>query len=111
MKTKHTPTPWTIEGYCIGHRTSKVAGSSKGLVAILGQDVEMSGDEIQANAAFIVQACNHHAELVVALSKAELALRWAAQESAGRVKAEIVGGWLYHADHAKSLLAKVKGQP
>lgn len=69
----------------------------------------MGWEEDAANAKFIALACNHHEELVVMLGKAERALRWAAQESTGRVKAEIVGGWLYHADQAASLITKIKG--
>ena len=49
-------------------------------------------------------------ELLEALRDAEKALRWAAQRSAGRVAAEVVGGWLYHADNAKVAIAKAEGR-
>lgn len=37
-------------------------------------------------------------DLMVLLKEAEATLRWAVQEAKGKVKAEIVGGWLHHAD-------------
>ncbi len=49
-------------------------------------------------------------ELLAALEESERTLRWAAQESKGRVKAEVVGGWLHHADQAKAAIAKARGQ-
>lgn len=48
-------------------------------------------------------ACNSHAALVAALTEAETVLRWAVQESAGRVDREKVGGWLHHADKLAAL--------
>jgi len=66
MTTQHTPTPWraigfTIESHDYDHelvcRVSKSGG----------------GTRIEANAAFIVRACNAHDELVAAL---ESASRW-----------------------------------
>ena len=48
-------------------------------------------------------------ELLEALKEAEGVIRWAVQESEGRVKSEIVGGWLYHADKARSAIAKATG--
>lgn len=40
-----------------------------------------------------------------ALGEAERVIRWAAQEATGKVKAEIVGGWIHHADIARAALA------
>lgn len=45
-------------------------------------------------------------ELLEALGEAESVIRYAAQESVGRVKAEIVGGWLHHANKARAAIAK-----
>ena len=45
-------------------------------------------------------------ELLEALKEAEAVIRYAAQESAGRVKAEIVGGWLHHANKALAAIVK-----
>jgi hypothetical protein len=44
-----------------------------------------------------------------ALREAENCLRWAAQEANGRVKREIVGGWLHHADKARAAIVKATG--
>jgi len=49
-------------------------------------------------------------DLLEALREAETVIRWAAQESAGRVKAEIVGGWIHHADNARAAIAKAEGR-
>lgn len=57
--------------------------------------------------------CPVHAaapDLVEQLKWTENALRWAAQEARGRVKAEIVGGWLHHADKARAAIAEALGQ-
>ena len=45
-------------------------------------------------------------ELLAALLQAELVIRHAAQEGAGRIKKEIVGGWLYHANQVRAAIAK-----
>ena len=47
-------------------------------------------------------------DLLAALEEAERVIRWAVQESAGRVKAEIVGGWKHHADKARAAIEKAK---
>jgi hypothetical protein len=38
------------------------------------------------------------------LEEAERIIRWAAQEARGRVKAELVGGWLHHANKIRETL-------
>lgn len=47
-------------------------------------------------------------ELLEALRDAEKTLRWAAQRATRRVNAEVVGGWLYHADKAHDVIAKAE---
>jgi hypothetical protein len=49
-------------------------------------------------------------DLLAALVEAEAVIRWAAQEAKGRVKAEMVGGWLHHADSARAAIAKATGK-
>jgi hypothetical protein len=49
-------------------------------------------------------------DLLRELRTAETTLRWAVQESAGRVKAEIRGGWLHHATQACSVIHKATGE-
>ena len=41
-----------------------------------------------------------------ALKEAELVIRHAVQESKGKVRAEIVGGWNYHANKIQQVLAE-----
>lgn len=101
---QHTPVPWDTE---------PTAGHDRhGQSAIYGED----GKDIaivydgQANAEFIVRACNSHDDLLAALKGAENCLRWASQESTGRVKAEIVNGWIHHADQAHAAVAKANGE-
>jgi hypothetical protein len=43
--------------------------------------------------------------LLDALAEAERVIRWAAQESTGKVKAELVRGWLHHADKIRAIIA------
>ena len=47
-------------------------------------------------------------EMLAVLEEDERVIRWAAQESHRRVKAEIVGGWLHHADKTRAAIAKAK---
>lgn len=49
-------------------------------------------------------------ELAQALKEAADCLIYAAQEGRGKVKAEIVGGWIHHSNKARAALAKVKGE-
>jgi len=65
----------------------------------------MNGDEVAASARLMAAA----PRLLEALRITELALRYAAQESAGRVRAEIVGGWLHHANEACVAIAEATG--
>ncbi len=48
--------------------------------------------------------------LLAAMSMAENALRWAAQEARGKIKKEIVGGILYHAEQARAAIARAEGR-
>lgn len=62
-------------------------------------------DNGEANARLIAAA----PELLAECEEAERALRWAAQEAKGKVRAEVVGGWLHRADRVKAAIAKAKG--
>jgi len=50
-----------------------------------------------------------NADLQSALAESERTLRWAAQESDGKVRREIVGGWIHQADKARAALARARG--
>jgi hypothetical protein len=67
MPIRHTPTPWS----------RNIPPASKYPVIFAGRNTHvttvnthgLSKDEIEANTAFIVRACNSHDELVAALKK------------------------------------------
>jgi len=63
-------------------------------------------DEIEANAHLIAAA----PVMLDALREAERVIRWAAQESSGRVKREIVGGWVHHANKARAAISAAGGE-
>lgn len=44
------------------------------------------------------------------LREAANVIRWAAQESSGRVRAEVVGGWVHHATKIEAAIAKAEGR-
>ena len=65
-KMKHTPTPWSVEES--GYTQSKIYGcDSAGKVVFSTVDVLKETPEQEANAEFIVTACNAHEDLVKAL--------------------------------------------
>lgn len=47
-------------------------------------------------------------KLLDALEQAERVIRWAAQESEGKVRREIVGGWRHHAAQLRALIDSIK---
>lgn len=65
-KTEHTPTPWYKDGRAIvtEPRIPEIE------ICVCTADSEVNEQESQANAAFIVRACNSHALLVEALKEA-----------------------------------------
>ena len=64
--SKHTPTPWTV------------AKHERGLVRAQGRTIvvvrETGNQDIDANAEFIVRACNAHEDLLAALKEIERSL-------------------------------------
>ena len=101
MQTTHTPGPWNFAKSDIDGRYS-IYGN--GPLAYCGDTGAVDGDG-EANARLIAAA----PDLLAALQTAENALRYSAQEAAGRVRSEIVGGWLYHADQCRAAIAKATG--
>jgi hypothetical protein len=70
MGAKHTPTPWLIEGGCV--YAPNLEGTNRFSLIVHGGwqtagVYRTDADELQANAAFIVRACNSHDALVEAL--------------------------------------------
>ena len=67
MKTEHTKTPWVLHRN-IGKKSALgiVADDAPCIIATMGNQRAWP-KEAQANATFIVRACNHHEKLVNAL--------------------------------------------
>lgn len=110
-ESKHTPGPWClgVKGRTIHKRQSN--GRPGKMVAeietTLSAGKKFTELEVEANAHLIAAA----PDLLEALEEAERVIRWAAQESKGKVKREIVGGWLHHADKARAAIAKARNTP
>ena len=65
---------------------------------------ELSKDEAE----FLVLTVNSHYNLLDALREAEKVIIYAAQESRGRVKAEIVNGWIHHSTLIAAAISDAK---
>ena len=99
--TQHTNSPWRVEdGEGGEHYEIRFRGVGS-VAAVWGVT-----DESAANARLIASA----PELLESLRECERALRWAAQRSAGRVRADVVGGWLHQAEQASAAIAKAEGR-
>lgn len=68
METKHTPTPWVLEWHKQGYVVTAESKHNRGhiyrhnLVVIGGETANR--ELLDANAAFIVRACNVHDDMV-----------------------------------------------
>jgi hypothetical protein len=47
-------------------------------------------------------------DLLEICQEAENTIRFAAQEATGRVKRELVGGWIWHADKLRAEIVRIK---
>lgn len=79
------------------------------LVSSEGKDVLLATGDSNDNV--YIEVSKEHARLIAAapellseLKQAEAVIRYAIQESRGRVAKEIVGGWSHHADRIAALL-------
>jgi|LakMenEpi03Aug12_release.lakeMendotaPanAssembly.Ray.scaffolds.fasta_scaffold654476_2 hypothetical protein len=102
MKTEHTPGPWWT--YKKPGHTNSFVGSSTHDVA---EVPHAGGEDTQASNARLIASAP---ELLDSLRECERVIRWAAQRSAGRVRADIVGGWLHQAEQARAAIARAEGQ-
>ena len=73
-EAKHAPLPWSKQAN-IPYVNCGEAGCLLGPIALAG-----SMEEMNANAAFVVRACNSHAELVEALKLAKMYVETAADD-------------------------------
>jgi hypothetical protein len=105
MKTEHTSGPWQSQGLTVfadGHGASTFK-----IVAEVNGNLGNWSDPLPvANARLIASA----PELLEALRECERVIRWAAQRSVGRVRADVVGGWLHQAEKANAAIAKAEGR-
>lgn len=107
----HTPTPWTFKGEQMKHDKSRVIRDAEGMVVAFAADKNSyeKDAEVDANAAFIVQAVNAHEELVDGLKMAVEELTnlygWAKQHESFVVS---LGMWR-RLDSMKQALAKASG--
>ena len=71
MTQQHTPTPWVNqEGMSVGSKPLEICTSDcRALIALVLDRPDIS-HQSEANAAFIVRACNSHEALVEALKQA-----------------------------------------
>lgn len=103
--TQHTPTPWVWGMRYVGRYTGQTVegvNEYQKIAQAPSGEVKAEGSEWEANAKFIVLACNHHAELLAALEFARAKFcdpHEIATDPAATKFAEM----------ADSLLAKVKG--
>lgn len=100
MAQNHTPGPWSVFGRCIlgAGSTDTYDGVVMGTIAVASELEDSDGDgrnwsaggSPEANAAFIVRACNAHDELVAALKATAGALQSSASE---RDRIKFTGQW------------------
>jgi hypothetical protein len=109
MTTEHTPGPWEI-GRVSAPNTGATPIRWKGgnLAWACGKDSAHGFDEATARANARLMAAAP--DLLAELNLAERVIRSAVQESAGRVKAEIVGGWEFHAGRIREAIARAEGR-
>lgn len=83
----HTPTPWQLspdDKTCIwGHRVNDATGITASYFFTLAETMGYK-TEREANAAFIVRACNSHAQLVDALDDCQGVLDYLNRQLAGK---------------------------
>lgn len=103
-RTTHTPGPWAVQGQWAvetprGTMLAECIEAPR--IGIIGAWVGY-GEEGRTDNARLAAAAP---DLLAELQEAERVIRWAVQESRGRVKAEIVGGWLHHANRIRTAIA------
>ena len=84
-----------------------IAGED-GAYHIVGEINSCGGTEEECKALAVLLTAAP--DMLEALAEAERVIRWAAQESAGRVRSEIVMGWLHHAAKINNAIAKAEGR-
>lgn len=101
----HTPRPWRLLTGEITDIHGNVIAEVVGGDGCRYLDVDQNR-ECLANAELIVRS----PDMLEELKAAEATLRWAVRESQGRVKREIVGGWLHRAESIATIVAIAEGR-
>lgn len=102
----HSNGRWYVEGHYVKVLKPEREFLNEGAPeTICEMQSSVSPEETQANQRLITVS----PEMLTELQQAEKVIRHAAQESVRRVKAEIVGGWIYHANKIRDLIARAKG--
>jgi len=98
-------TTWTAYKRDPGECTVEIVGDGLRSVLLRTRDNEIC-PEHEWNYEEVAMLAAAAPGLLAELQEAETVIRWAAQESVGRVKAAIVGGWIHHADKIRAAIAK-----
>lgn len=86
MESKHTPTPWKVWDHPVPAGEIHIGATGTPLIAkVMLRDASIN--EFEANAAFIVRACNTHEELLFA---AEFALKQIKKLATGDIVAAVI---------------------
>ena len=103
MKTKHTPLPWHFQDEYIRADSENMDDSGNVVADVYCKPSTTHAEIMEANAAFIVRACNSHDELVAALESMM-------PERIGYGQSMSIDMYLNAVDKARAALAKAKGE-
>lgn len=101
--TEHSPLPWFVPIHLEG---PTITDKSEGIIADI--DLGLSPEVDQANAAYIVKACNAYPELVKALEQAVSMLN-GAEVADPEDDPELAQSWKDSRQRIRDVLAKAKG--
>ncbi len=113
QKTQHTPGPWRVERSPLPSLPSHVGisgGDHIWLAAVVARLNGQKYPEGEANAAFIVRACNNHEALVAALRSCSEALDEAKRFADSKGSLELAAFCASEAEQARAALAAAKGE-
>jgi hypothetical protein len=108
MKTKaqHTPTPWNVV-YGFDLWVSSPKTNQFVAEVVYDEDKPQSVEELEANAEFIVRACNNHDDLVGTLSECADLLEQAKKYSDKSGDVGMAAFYASGAEQARKLLKKI----
>lgn len=108
METKHTPTPWRVSEYDSASCRAWITNTDDKGVGAIAEVTQWDGTEIgeqgEANAKFIVRACNNHESLCRALGEIATSVTYVLASK--QCPAKMRGGLRAIADAATNALDK-----